>query len=315
MKTVKYFLAAAVLSCSVCLKAQENKVKPELKMKLILEDDENGNVTRFDSTFSIEDKEKVRAILKEKGIEWDLNELNFDELNSNSIHKKMNFKVKDFDFEDGESVRFEFKELESEGTAEKELNIEAIIQEAKDAANESLKGEFESEGASSKVIMIKREISFDELDEEYEIKDEGIERVFIQEIKVDGDDSMEVEEILESLKAMVFIVDSENTFEVDEIELPTEIIEEKLENLEITKLKLFPNPTTGHFNMSFKSKSEKDILISIIDLNGKLVYEKELKQFKGKFNEDFDLSSHEKGIYFFNIVTGNEKETRKVIVQ
>jgi hypothetical protein len=46
-----------------------------------------------------------------------------------------------------------------------------------------------------------------------------------------------------------------------------------------------------------------------------MVYEKELKNFKGKFNEDFDLSNQEKGIYFFNINSGSEKESRKIIVQ
>ena len=97
--------------------------------------------------------------------------------------------------------------------------------------------------------------------------------------------------------------------------LPTKIEEDKLEDLKIERLKLYPNPTNGNFSMSFKSKEANDISLSITDVKGSSIYNKDLRDFKGKFKEDFDLSDQEPGLYFFNIISGDQKESKKIIVQ
>jgi len=55
--------------------------------------------------------------------------------------------------------------------------------------------------------------------------------------------------------------------------------------------------------------------LSITDIKGSEIYRKEISQFKGAFQEDFDFSNQESGIYFFNIDAKGERNSHKIILQ
>ena len=113
--------------------------------------------------------------------------------------------------------------------------------------------------------------------------------------------------------SMVFIKNESNHFTKEE--LPTEISEKFDNQSNIQDLKLFPNPTNNDFKISFQSKEPQDFQLSIIDSKGSVVYEKQLRNFEGQFNEGVDLSAYENGIYFFNLSSKEKNITKKIVVQ
>lgn len=318
MKTIKYLSIAFLLSsaCIQTLSAQDKEVKKG-QMTLVIEEDKDGQVTKFDSTFSIEDKEKVEAILKARGIEWKADEIgtNIIRVDSDGENNFVSIDNKNVGDKEVKFIKVMQFDTEGEDGESQDINIEVIVDEAiKEAVEMSQEYKFTHEGGETKVFVVKKDVDGSGEDVDVKVNADGTKTVTVKKIVVEGGEEGELHELIMN-NTMVFVIDTETDSKANKKGLPSKIEEEKLENLEISKLKLFPNPTNGDFNMSFKSNKAKDIRISITDAKGSEVYEKELKQFKGKFNEDFDLSNQEPGLYFFNIITGNEKETRKIIVQ
>ena len=85
------------------------------------------------------------------------------------------------------------------------------------------------------------------------------------------------------------------------------IVEEVFEGFELVS---WPNPSDDYFNIKLKSKNTVDkINIQVFDLNGRLV------SFKtGEPNRDYKIgSSLQSGLYFVNVVQGNEVKTVKLV--
>ncbi len=83
-----------------------------------------------------------------------------------------------------------------------------------------------------------------------------------------------------------------------------------IENIEKTGIKVYPNPNNGIFNIDFP-KETKNVEISIIDITGKLIYDKffeEIKQHTLDFNKN-------KGVYFLQISYDNINLVSKIIIQ
>lgn len=293
----------------------ETKVKAG-QMKLMIKEDKNGNIVKFDSTFSLKDQAKIEEILKSKGIDWNAGNIDMNTIQMKSDNKAV-IMINDEELDRENSEHIKIIRYESDPENGEEVNVELIVNEAvKEALEISNKFEFHSdENGEGKVIIMKNGELIE--GDEFDFSGNGIEKVFIKKIVISKDQEGELTEIIKEIKgqSMVFIIKTDSKVEGKDNLLDTKIEEDNLKNLEISKLKLFPNPTNGLFKMSFKSKTAKDINITIVDIKGSVVYEKDLKQFKGKFSEEFDMSDQEKGIYLFNIVTGEERETRKIIVQ
>nr|HPH83772.1 T9SS type A sorting domain-containing protein [Flavobacteriales bacterium] len=76
-------------------------------------------------------------------------------------------------------------------------------------------------------------------------------------------------------------------------------------------VKIYPNPSTGYFQLKFNSEIKSGI-ISVIDISGKLILE---KQFNHSSTLNVDLTSLSKGIYFLKINTDNGIQIHKIIIQ
>lgn len=70
--------------------------------------------------------------------------------------------------------------------------------------------------------------------------------------------------------------------------------------LDIEDLSVFPNPTTGPINVSFKGEA-KPTTIRVTDAMGKVVYEEELKTFDGVYNNTLRLKSAAPGNLIISI--------------
>lgn len=313
MKKLVIAITTLVL-ISTQVNAQEKKRTVEKgEMKIVIIEDDNGEKATFDSIFSIQDREKVEELLKQRGIDF-----------------KMDFKGDDIQILGEGDNNFFIKEVideESEGTRK----MIKVHSSASDIDDKEIKLVIENIGEELNAIKDKIHIDLKkadaiEIETDHKMSEEDIKKlkeeltkgegkIIMKTIVMEEDENGDVETKVFEFKtdAMVFFISDELKDEMDD--LPTEIVEKDLKALQLEELKLFPNPNNGHFNISFDSNEENDFQITVSDVNGRNVYEKNLTNFKGRFNEDFDLSQNDSGMYFFNIVSGEHRETKKIILK
>jgi hypothetical protein len=81
----------------------------------------------------------------------------------------------------------------------------------------------------------------------------------------------------------------------------------------INGLTIFPNPNDGSFTIKFSSL-EKNIDLNILNLHGKILYEKNNVSCNEECKIDIQLNSLESGIYFLRITTPKGVSTAKIVV-
>jgi hypothetical protein len=75
---------------------------------------------------------------------------------------------------------------------------------------------------------------------------------------------------------------------------------------------IFPNPSSGNFRVNFFDDLEKNKIISIMDVTGKVVFEKNSITTKSLEINGNDFSN---GIYFVKVSSAEKTSLRKVVVQ
>ncbi len=85
-------------------------------------------------------------------------------------------------------------------------------------------------------------------------------------------------------------------------------------NLRISSLQLFPNPSNGMFNLKFNLPDQEDTSIRIFNSAGRLIYRYDLMDFQGEFQDGIDISQNGPGVYFLEVRQKNKTVTRKVIL-
>lgn len=81
-----------------------------------------------------------------------------------------------------------------------------------------------------------------------------------------------------------------------------------------TYINIFPNPTSDVANLKIKVSENSNVQISVYDLQGKLVINKNYtNQIKGLRNYKFNVESLEKGTYIVKVVEGSNVKTSKFI--
>lgn len=287
----------------------------EFKMDSTFSALHGGKMIQFDSLHTVKDRAEIEALLRKRGIE-----MKTAMENGEFLVKKMpnqEFLVKEvIEDEDGEGGFKKFITIHSTDSTQNqefEVIMKTLDKEMTDVESQiqilkSEQGEFE--------FKLQERMMEEEIQKLKEELAENQGNVMVKTIVLENSEDGEVTSKVFSVKSdvMVFFVSEEGKEKVDD-DLPTEIVENDLRALQLKELKLFPNPNNGHFNINFDSQEENDFQISVSDVNGRIVYEKTLTNFKGKFNEDFDLSQQESGMYFFNIVSGEHRETKKIILK
>lgn len=83
-------------------------------------------------------------------------------------------------------------------------------------------------------------------------------------------------------------------------------------NLSIGKLSVFPNPSTGAFNIRFNSYVSAEAQISVINHLGQIVYISAISSLEGLVLANIDLSGQANGIYYLQVKLGDS--TQKMIL-
>jgi membrane-associated protease RseP (regulator of RpoE activity) len=84
-------------------------------------------------------------------------------------------------------------------------------------------------------------------------------------------------------------------------------------NLQLEELKAYPNPTFGNLNLSFKGEAVP-ANIRITDVNGRVVYEKQLDDFGGYFSQELDVSKGTPGTLMVTITQAGQMVTEPVVL-
>lgn len=88
----------------------------------------------------------------------------------------------------------------------------------------------------------------------------------------------------------------------------------EFETGEVKSINLFPNPFTEYFYLDINSKSNQFISIKIMDLEGKIVFERKAVFIKqGEERLKFDLPNLKSGLYFLKLQIGNQIISLKLV--
>lgn len=79
-------------------------------------------------------------------------------------------------------------------------------------------------------------------------------------------------------------------------------------------LVVYPNPSGGTFAVGFNSKSGDDIVLQIVDIQGRLIYNDTFMN-KIELEEIINLNHVKPGVYFLQISDGLQKSNKKIIVK
>ncbi|MBL7936803.1 MAG: T9SS type A sorting domain-containing protein [Bacteroidia bacterium] len=85
--------------------------------------------------------------------------------------------------------------------------------------------------------------------------------------------------------------------------------------LKIEKMNFYPNPSNGKFNLSFNLPEKQDTEITILNVEGKVVYKEKLNQFSGNYDKEIDISKNAKGVYFVKVDQGKHAQVKKIILE
>jgi phosphatidylserine/phosphatidylglycerophosphate/cardiolipin synthase-like enzyme len=86
-------------------------------------------------------------------------------------------------------------------------------------------------------------------------------------------------------------------------------------NYENASAVIYPNPNNGNFMLSYTAVRNETVNIKLYDMIGHLVYSRELKVNNGFNPIEINTPSLNKGIYLFEVVTDNGKQTNKLVIQ
>ena len=81
----------------------------------------------------------------------------------------------------------------------------------------------------------------------------------------------------------------------------------------VSDLSVFPNPATDYLNISFLMKEEAPVSCKILDVTGKLLYNKQIESDGGLIEESVNVSDFAKGIYFLRIETSKGTTIEKFV--
>lgn len=82
------------------------------------------------------------------------------------------------------------------------------------------------------------------------------------------------------------------------------------------QLNVFPNPSSnGRFSYTLTTQENQEaVRLNIYNLIGQVVYQKKIEIEDAEYSSSVDLSSRSKGLYFFVLVVGEQKYTRRISI-
>ena len=83
--------------------------------------------------------------------------------------------------------------------------------------------------------------------------------------------------------------------------------------LNLKKIKIYPNPSDGKFKLEFELSNDEKLVINIYNQSGETVFTEKVKKFDGKYSEEIDISKEDTGTYFLQKIQGDKSITKKIL--
>ncbi len=85
-------------------------------------------------------------------------------------------------------------------------------------------------------------------------------------------------------------------------------------NFEFNNFVLFPNPNNGGFKISFTPNINDKIEILVNDISGRTIYNKTFQN-SGLFDQELHINTVSAGVYIVNIINGDSKMIKRIVVE
>ena len=93
------------------------------------------------------------------------------------------------------------------------------------------------------------------------------------------------------------------------------VIISSLNDLDVSKFNIYPNPTSDFLTLDFHAVVKGDFTVKIISSNGNQVYEDRILDFNGDYSKNINLSNLAKGNYIIQIHSYDQVVYRKILLQ
>jgi hypothetical protein len=84
---------------------------------------------------------------------------------------------------------------------------------------------------------------------------------------------------------------------------------------ELSFINVYPNPNAGNFSIDYFSKNPAMLNVYIMDLTGRTIFSTTQEVFDGMNTFQLNLPDLTNGMYFMNIVNGDDRRMKRFIVQ
>ncbi len=88
-----------------------------------------------------------------------------------------------------------------------------------------------------------------------------------------------------------------------------------LDNDTFEGFNLYPNPSSGNFNLQFNAESTESVEIQLYDLTGRLVKELQFSNISLRFSESISFQNTARGFYVLKIKNGAKQTSRKLVIE
>jgi hypothetical protein len=96
-------------------------------------------------------------------------------------------------------------------------------------------------------------------------------------------------------------------------DIPSSSLKENMESTS-TDMKIYPNPSSGLFNLAFEIKEKGEINVRVTDITGKEIYKENFTDTNGGYyHHSFDLKDEPDGIYIIIVEQNGKKEVMRFV--
>ena len=81
------------------------------------------------------------------------------------------------------------------------------------------------------------------------------------------------------------------------------------------EINIYPNPTSGMFNISISNANFAELTISVVDIRGREVYKSVDKNIAAQYNKQLNLEQVAKGIYYIKLSNGTDVKIQKLVIE
>lgn len=82
----------------------------------------------------------------------------------------------------------------------------------------------------------------------------------------------------------------------------------------VNNFKVYPNPNTGLFNISFEQEAAKAVQLIIRDMTGRNLYETTIDENRNQVIRELDLQELAAGVYYISIESGNRRSMERMVI-